>query len=297
MSSAIAILTYNRIGPLQKTLGSIMATKGPTTPVAIFEDCGQSEATRAWLKSNIAGHPCKDLLATKYTLSKITASSTVEAFLGDENLGVAGNSNRAIRWFMQHTTADHLMLCNDDVEFLGDASALYRSAHVDTGVELFCFCDFDSEQFKCTPVLCRGVRLKKLSRMTGMMLSITRKLIESIGYMDPQFGPFGEDHCDFTVRARYAGLQSVNGTQMYCLDVEQPSTPLLVHQNVASCIDPKDKPYLDAMANAVMVEKSKAYPFSDPYLPYTLKRNHLVDAINGRGTMADAMLNHINCPH
>jgi GT2 family glycosyltransferase len=297
MSSAIAILTYNRIGPLQKTFGSVMQTKDRTSPVAIFEDCGQSDATRAWLRNNVQGERIESVLATRYTLSKSTAPSRVEAFLGDENLGVAGNSNRALWWFMNHTTADHLMLCNDDIEFVGDATALYRTAHESTGIGLFCFCDFDSEQFKCTPVLCRGTKLKKLSRMTGMMMSITRKLVESIGYMDPQFGPFGEDHCDFTVRARCAGHQAVNGQDLYCLDVEQPEPPLLKHQVVASCIDPNDKPHLDAMANAVMVEKSKAYHFSDAYLAYSLKRNHLVDSINGRGTMADALLNHINRPH
>lgn len=297
MSSAIAILTYNRIGPLQRTFGSIMQTKARTTPVAIFEDCGQAETTRAWLRNNVSGEKNGNLLATKYILSKSTAPGRVEAFLGDENLGVAGNSNRALWWFMNCTTADHLMLCNDDIEFVGDASAMYKAAHDSTGVGLFCFCDFDSDQFKCVPILCRGVKLKKLSRMTGMMMSITRKLIESIGYMDPQFGQFGEDHCDFTVRARCAGHQSVNGHGIYCLDVEQPEQPLLKHQEVTSCIDPNEKPHLDAVANAVMIEKSKAYQFSDPYLAYSLKRNHLVDAINGRGTMADAMLNHVNRPH
>ena len=187
--TAVAILTYNRLQTLKKVLASVM-THNRVEDIAVFEDCGQSDGTRQWLTSTTKKVPRPDLLATENHLG----GGGIKAFLGTDNLGVSGNSNRALKWFMEETTADHLLLCNDDVEFLGDAGRAYSSAHWATNIGLLCFCDFTSPQYKCTPVTYRGVPLKKLSRMTGMVMSITRELVESIGYFDPQFGRFGEEH-------------------------------------------------------------------------------------------------------
>lgn len=199
--TAIAILTYNRLETLQKALHSILTNGDPGTPIAIFEDCGQADGTRKFLTA-ANNKPRPDLLAVEHAISfPFRRPGTLDftprrimAYLGTDNLGVAGNSNRALKWFMDETHADHLMLCNDDLEFVGDAATIYSKAHADTDVDLFCFCDFTSPQFKCTPITYRGEKLKKLSRMTGIMMSITRKLVESIGYFDPQFGKFGEEH-------------------------------------------------------------------------------------------------------
>jgi hypothetical protein len=178
-----------------------LAHNGPGTPIAIFEDCGQADGTRQFLTA-ANNKPRPDLMAVEHAITVPyrkpgTLDHTpreITAYLGTDNLGVAGNSNRAIKWFMEETGANHLMLCNDDLEFLGDAATTYSKAHDVTDVDLFCFCDFESPQFKCTPVRYRGTPLKKLSRMTGIMMSVTRRLVQSIGYFDPQFGKFGEEH-------------------------------------------------------------------------------------------------------
>jgi len=255
--------------------------------MAIFEDCGQSDGTRQWLTSTTKKVPRPDLLATEHSLG----GGGPKAFLGTDNLGVSGNSNRALKWFMEETKADHLLLCNDDVEFFGDAGNAYSSAHWATNIGLFCFCDFTSQQYKCTPVTYRGVQLKKLSRMTGMVMSITRQLVESIGYFDPQFGRFGEEHCDYTVRARYAGQQSIMGIHQYCLDID-PQTPVLKHQVVNSTISIQEKPLLDQAAGSMMREKSKRYPFTDPYLGFSLLRNRFTDSMVESGIETDFLLGH-----
>lgn len=294
--TAIAILTYNRLETLQRVINSVLTHYGPETPIAIFEDCGQEDGTRKFLTAT-SQKPRPDLMAVEHAVAcqhrkpgtLEFAPRKIKAFLGTDNLGVAGNSNRALKWFMDETEADHLMLCNDDLEFVGDAASIYAKAHADTDVDLFCFCDFTSAQYKCTPIKYRGTPLKKLSRMTGIMMSITRKLVESIGYFDPQFGRFGEEHCDYTVRARYAGHQNLFGIQQYCLDVEHSA---IKHQAVASSITPEEKPDLDHVASTAMARKSGRYPFSSGYLPFSLIRNPMVDAMNSVGIEADLVSHH-----
>ncbi len=283
--TAIAILTYNRLPALQKVLTSVM-THNKVPDIAIFEDCGQQDQTRHWLTSSTKKISRPDLMATENHLGV-----GIKAFLGTDNLGVSGNSNRAIKWFMDETKADHLLLCNDDVEFLGDAGKIYRESHMATQVELFCFCDFTSPQYKCTPITYRGIQLKRLSRMTGMVMSLTRKLVESIGYFDPQFGRFGEEHCDYTVRARCAGHQNVMGIQQYCLDIN-PNVPVLRHQVVNSTVSQMEKPELDRLASSVMREKSKRYSFTDPYLGFSLVRNRFSDSVSDSGTETDLLIGH-----
>ena len=284
--TAVAILTYNRLQTLKKVLASVMI-HNRVEDIAVFEDCGQSDGTRQWLTSTIKKVPRPDLLATENHLG----NGGIKAFLGTDNLGVSGNSNRALKWFMEETTSDHLLLCNDDVEFLGDAGLAYSSAHRATNIGLLCFCDFTSPQYKCTPVTYRGVPLKKLSRMTGMVMSITRNLVESIGYFDPQFGRFGEEHCDYTVRARHAGHQSIMGIPQYCLDIE-PQIPVLKHQVVNSTISSQEKPMLDHVAGSMMREKSKRYSFTNPYLGFSLLRNRVTDSMVESGIETDFLLGH-----
>ena len=282
--TAVAILTYNRLQTLKKVLASVM-THNRVDNIAIFEDCGQSDGTRRWLAST-KRLPRPDLLAAEYHLG-----GGIKAFLGTDNLGVSGNSNRALKWFMEETNADHLLLCNDDVEFVGDAGKAYHSAHLATNIGLLCFCDFTSPQYKCTPVNYRGVPLKRLSRMTGMVMSITRQLVESIGYFDPQFGRFGEEHCDYTVRARFAGHQSIMGIQQYCLDIDVQN-PVLKHQVVPSTISSQEKPLLDHVAGSMMREKSKRYPFTSPYLGFSLLRNRFTDSMADGGIETDFLVGH-----
>lgn len=294
--TAIAILTYNRLETLQKALHSILTNGHPEMPIAIFEDCGQADGTRKFLTA-ANNKPRPDLMAVEHSIlfpfrkhgTLEFTSRRITAYLGTDNLGVAGNSNRALKWFMDETNADHLMLCNDDLEFTGDASTVYAKAHSVTDVDLFCFCDFTSPQFKCTPIRYRGTPLKKLSRMTGIMMSITRRLVESIGYFDPQFGRFGEEHCDYTVRARYAGHQNLYGNQQYCLDVDQS---LIRHQSVASSVSQEEKPELDHVASMAMARKSGRYPYTSGYLPFSLIRNPMVDAMNSVGIEADLVSHH-----
>jgi GT2 family glycosyltransferase len=240
MKSAVAILTYNRAHALKETLSGLSKFCS-AYPTAIFEDCGQRDGTETFLRgpTPVQVKDRIDLLATEYSGAHL--GPNIQVFLGTTNLGVTGNSNRALKWFAE-TGCDHLCLMNDDLHVMGDFVNFYAKGHEDLDVGLFCFCDFDRaspaisgapETYRWVTVNSRGYRVKLLPRMTGIMMSMTRAVLDKIGYFDARFGKFGEEHCDYNIRARFAGFVNLDGQMQNCLDLEFPpfQTVLLKHQD------------------------------------------------------------------
>jgi hypothetical protein len=164
----------------------------------VFEDCGQRDGTERFLSQGRIAQPALHLLAEEYLVNPENHGSAqfpaVSMFLGTRNLGVTGNTNRALHWFLTETDADHLCLCNDDLHVDGDFVRLYGKAHQDLEVGFFCFSDFTDPKYAFTTAQMRGYTVKFLSRYTGIMMSMTRELVEKIGYFDTAFGAFGEEH-------------------------------------------------------------------------------------------------------
>lgn len=196
--SAVAVLTYNRKNTLEACLNGLIA-HCDKHPIAVFDD-KSVDLTPTYLRKLVAATGQVEVIERPelLCLELRARGGMLRVFLGDKNLGVAGNTNRAIRWFMDDTKAAHLCVMNDDLTVHGDFATFYREAHEDTRIHLFCFCDFTSEQYRWTtaPVKTkrRTYELKMLPRMTGIMMSFTRPLVERIGYFDVEFGPFGEEH-------------------------------------------------------------------------------------------------------
>lgn len=264
-------------------------------PLAVFEDCGQRDGTSRFMSEGRARHPRPDLLADEMVLTEATINESMTEeekmlgvsktfpryFLGSENLGVAGNSNRAIRWFMEETDADQLCLCNDDLTILGDFVSFYRQGHTDLDVGMFCFCpsggQYSHESYKWVTVRSRGYGVRLMPRLTGIMISITRKLIEKVGYFDTRFGKFGEEHCDYTYRCRFAGGIKLEGIDQGCLDLEPPSV-LLEHQEVLTSMSGPDRLAADREASAAMKAASGRYAYEHYYRPFAIKTPKWVGA-------------------
>jgi hypothetical protein len=274
LKSAIAVITYNRLAALQEmALG--LGTHCRDYRTAFFEDCG-TDGTKAWFGSGETEvrKPVEreDLLARRYQLRP-----NLEAFVGMANLGVAGNSNRAIKWFMDETDCDHLLLCNDDLHVLGDFAAFYAQAHLDLGIGFFCFNDFwESPTHRWVIARSRGYRVKVFHRMTGIMMSVLRDGVNKIGYFDTRFGRFGEEHCDWTNRMRFAGLIKLDGLDQMNLDVEptlpngDAGPPVLKHQDVPTSITGEERRKEDTTASERMKEASQRYLHEPHYRPFTL---------------------------
>lgn len=264
--TAIAVLTYRRQKALEETLRGLSA-HCPHYPTAVFEDCGNRDGTVDFLTG---GKPAFKPVPT--LLAKVHEQPAFKAFIGTHNLGVAGNSNRALRWFMTETDCDHLCLLNDDLHVLGDFAGYYRKAHADLGVGLFCFCDFTHhESYRWVSVRARGYEVKILPRLTGIMMSLTRSVVEKIGYFDTRFGKFGEEHCDYTYRARFAGCIKLDGQDQNGLDVAPP-TPLLRHQEVETSVSGAERAAADAHAARVMRQASQEYSSTHCYRDFRLRQ-------------------------
>jgi hypothetical protein len=298
MKSAIAILTYRRLHALQEELKGLQQHCS-NYPIAVFEDCGERDGTSRWLSWNRKPVARPDLLATEMVMTEeaIQASLSEEEkllgvrpkiprfFLGEQNLGVSGNSNRAIKWFMEETDADHLCLLNDDLHILGDFVNFYQRGHADLGVGMFCFCPtggvYDHESYKWVTVRSRGYTVRLMPRLTGIMISLSRTLLKKVGYFDTRFGKFGEEHCDFTYRCRFAGGIKIDGHDQSCLDIEPP-TPLLKHQDVETSVQGQDRQKANIEASHAMKAASQRYFHEPPYQPFRLKTPKWVGTFGNR---------------
>lgn len=291
MKSAIAVLTYNRLPVLQEELKGIyqhcVEPKG--YPLAVFEDLGQRDGTAKWL-TKMAEKPISrpDLMATEYP-----REDGSRIFLADRNLGVSGNSNRAIKWFMEETDADHLCLLNDDLHVLGDFVAWYAQAHKDLDIGMFSFCDFTHHaSYRWIDVRKMGYIVKICPRMTAIMTSMTRKVVEAIGYYDAKFGKFGQEHCDHINRARFAGFMNLDGMMQPQLDVHhyktgQPAVALLRHQECETSVVGIDRRAADKEADEIIKEVGKSYRHRHLYREFCLHQPKRAGAHGKQGIPVD----------
>jgi len=282
MTSAIAILTYRRLPVLAKMFEGLLA-HCKDYPIAVFEDFGRTDGTARWLAGDAKPESREDLLATYCRMP------WGEAFLGTENLGVASNSNRALRWF-EEGGWDHLCLCNDDLEVLGDFPAFYAKAHQELGINFFCFNDFwEWPTHRWALCRSRGYRLRIFRQMTGIMCSVTRKAFNEVGYFDARFGKFGQEHCDWTNRFRFTGNIRLDGVDQPCVDVE-PTNPdgsagqaVLKHQECPTCVIGDERARADQEALEALREVAKGYNTESNYKPFALRSPRFVGGFLNQG--------------
>lgn len=290
MKSAVAVLTYNRVAVLNKLLNGLQ-DHCSQYPTAIFDDCGQLDETSALLmrdRKKAEDQTLGDVIKAEEWVPNSPNSPT--AFLGTRNLGVAGNSNRALYWFnTRFPDYDHLCILNDDLHVRGDFVKVYAEGHEDLGIGLLCFCDFTSETYRWVYQQTVGKSGKKwivkiLPRMTGIMMSVTRPCVNAIGYFDSRFGKFGEEHCDYTIRARQAGFVSLNGTVQNCLDLKHET---LVHQDAETSVFGPERAKADQEAAVIMQKMCQEYAYRHPYRPFILSSPHYVGARDKVGIPTD----------
>jgi hypothetical protein len=311
MKSAIAVITYRRLHALKEELDGISKFCADY-PLGVFEDCGQADATSSYLSTPATRvrKPRPELVADEWVLTdeakqrllteeeKLLGTEPIwpRHFLGTRNVGVAGNSNRALKWFMDETDADHLCLLNDDLHVLGDFVQFYRTGHRDLDMGMFCFLPtggvYDHDSYKPVIVRTRGYQVRLMPRFTGIMISVTRKLIEKMGYFDASFGQFGEEHCDFTIRARFAGGIQLEGMAQNCIDIVPPQ-PLLRHQDVQTSVVGVDRAFADRESVGIMQKASESYVYRHYYRPFAIKLPRQVATFGKQpGIPYDLLLNH-----
>ena len=277
MTSAIAILTFRRQAVLQAFMTSL-AESGLAAkyPIAIFEDCGNFDDTVGWLTESATPEGFdEELNSFKFT------KPGIEIYVGARREGVAGQSNKALRWF-ERNSYDHLCLCNDDLMASGDFVEEYAAAHTKLGIDFFEFCDFEDDLHKAAPGRYKGQQIRIITRMVGIMLSITKRVVKEIGYFDHRFGVFGEEHSDYNNRARMKGYMNLNGRAQVGVDIV---SKFLAHQETASSVMAHEKPRLDYEAAQIMGEISREFFSRELYRPYRLKCPRRADGYGGSGIL------------
>jgi GT2 family glycosyltransferase len=230
MKIATAVLTWNRLLALQSFLKTY--SEHPYHHrFAVFEDGGIQDNTVDYIQK-MQGFT-SPISRIDLEALQINDNNGINWFLGTDNLGVSGNTNRALRWFLNESGCDYLCICNDDIIVKGEFARFYADAWKKTGIGLFCYCGFTSKAYEWDEIDYKGITVKKLGRMTGAVMAMPRELVERIGYFDTRFGKFGEEHVDYTNRARFAGFQDINGESQTCLDAKHD---FLGHMDIESTV-------------------------------------------------------------
>jgi hypothetical protein len=201
----------------------------------------------------------------------------VDTFFGVRNLGVAKNTNRALRWFMEYTKATTLIICNDDVLAKGDFATFYRQGLARTGLGLACFCDLPDDMYRGSVLPYRGYRLLLKPRMVGMAMAYTRSLVQTIGYYDARFPQYGNEHCEYNNRARLAGFLDVYHTPQTCVDLLHGH---LTHQKVECSVNPAAAAESHRIADQLMLKISDEYGHRGFYRPYDLRGVEYAEGCN-----------------
>lgn len=288
----ICVLTYRRPHAIAAMLEGLRKHCG-AYPINIFDDCSATDGTRDLLTGpgHLTGGPgpfIPELAATRCRTA--LGEANIKVYVGEENLGVAGNSNRALKVFME-SDCDHLLLCNDDLLVLGDFAGFYAQAHLDLGAGFFAFTDFwESPTHRWVIARSRGYRVKLFPRMTGIMMSVLRRTVDKVGYFDPTFGKFGEEHCDWTNRIRMAGEIKLDGFDQACIDVEptapdgSAAPPVLKPQIVTSSVVGAERIRADQVAARAIANAATRYATESPYRPFLLRCTTHLGGVGTTGT-------------
>ncbi|MDP1712568.1 MAG: glycosyltransferase [Candidatus Nanopelagicaceae bacterium] len=196
----VGILSYNRLESLQRLITSIRRLTDMSHTLVFVSDDASSADVRLWLQQQ------PDIIAV----------------CNEQNLGVAGNTNRLLRCLDRFR---YKIILNDDVEVLVPGwDRFYVDVMIRTGYHHFCYRQpglygaAESEGIK-TP---RGdvTVLTVKEKPHGAVLAFDDVAFNAVGYFDEQFGKYGMEHVDWSHRIGLSGIQppgyhDANGSSKY----------------------------------------------------------------------------------
>ncbi len=198
----IGILSYNRKQSLQRLVDSIRNnTDLRKTTVFISDDNSTDQAILEYLDQ----------------LSKTTNFVVIR---NDENLGVAGNSNRLLRCLARFKYG---LILNDDVEVLRPGwDYFYSEATEATGIQHFQHREQGIYGAELGQLLdMKDFHIRRVDEKPhGAVLSFTSKMLDVCGFFDESYGKYGMEHVDWSMKPSEFGLQNdgfydVEGSDSY----------------------------------------------------------------------------------
>lgn len=131
-----------------------------------------------------------------------------EVVIGGQNGGIARNKNRGLWYLLHRVKSDIVLLLDDDVRLISKGwdlewvDGLKKFGHLNYVLERYWKYVVEGDGTLDSPVL--------TGHLCGAVIGFRRDVIAGIGYFDPRFGRYGNEHTDLTIRsirAGYGGLE------------------------------------------------------------------------------------------
>ena len=183
----VGILSYNRLGSIQRLLASIAThTNLQRTTVFVSDESSQPEV-KQWLR----------------TVDWIVLLDN------QERLGVAGNTNRLIQCLDRFR---HKIILNDDVEILAKGwEQFYPVATAESGIHHFCFRQLGVYGAAKTGVVETRIKSRLIKSVhdkpQGAVIAYDDAVAKVAGFMDESMGLYGMEHVDWSNRVSLSGIQ------------------------------------------------------------------------------------------
>ncbi len=248
----VGIMSFNRRHSLERLINSLRK----------YTDLGQ---TTVFISDDGSDPEFK-----KY-LTYIDSIGDIVVLQNQDNIGVAGNSNRLLRCLSRFK---HKLILNDDVEILHEGwENFYFDAMEKTGYHHFCHRQpgvYGAEIGVRTQVG-QVQLLKTAEKPHGAVMAFDHTAFEKVGYFDEGFGQYGYEHVDWSNRVSRSGLQSTG-----FFDVEGSNTYFKVHGDLSAVQDrpaclkrarehqpPADRIYVSPTLASVVPSITCIIPFRD----------------------------------
>lgn len=183
----VGILSYNRLGSLQRLIESIRNFTDLTRTTVFVSDESSNEDVKQWLREQ------PDIV--------VLDNST--------RLGVAGNTNRLLRCLSRFR---YKLILNDDVEVKQYGwDHFYFEAMAKTGYHHFCFREpgiYAATERDGVVKQVNGLSIRTIQdKPQGSIMALDDMAFEKVGYFDEQFGYYGMEHVDWSRRVSRAKIQ------------------------------------------------------------------------------------------
>jgi GT2 family glycosyltransferase len=185
----VGILSFNRMNSLKRLVESIKANTDLRRTTVFISDDGSTDPSTITYLDNLNRHPNFIVLKNKH------------------NIGVAGNSNRLIRCLSRFKYG---LLLNDDVEVLQPGwDEFYVEAMRRTGMHHFSYLQPGIYGANDGQLVSKGkLDLRVVQdKPHGAVLSFSREMLAECGYFNEQFGQYGMEHVDWSLKPHEFGLQ------------------------------------------------------------------------------------------
>jgi glycosyltransferase involved in cell wall biosynthesis len=171
MTIGIGLTTRNRYETFKKTYDSIIKFMPPNAKFVVIDDCSDIPVKEA-------------------------------AFRFEENVGIARAKNKAIELL---EGCEHIFLADDDFEILKDSWWL---PYISSGINhmSYTFDKLHDGRTNGNTLLKRREGYNVYQNPCGVLLYFTKKCFEVVGGMNTEYGLYGYDHVDLSIRIKNAGL-------------------------------------------------------------------------------------------